>query len=461
MMKHSHFSSLFINFYSRFSLRNAPGHVSLYSTAAAKSHRKSWQVSLNLLYRRISRTGYPRASAFSILDQWIQEGRTVDKDGLVSIIKELRHFKDYSQALEVSMWMTDKRYIELLPSDTAIRLDLIAKVRGIEQAENYFNNIPKQLKVLPVYSALLNCYAHAKQLEKAEATMQKMRDLGFTRTPLVYNVLLNLYYQTGNREKFDTLMIDMEENGIGCDRYTYGIRLSAAAAASDLEGVNKIMAKCESDPKGLLDWTNYAVAANGYAKAGDVDKALAMLKKSEQLIPCSKRQRGAYEYLMTQYAVLGKKDNTLRLWKHYKEQMKVYNRGYICIITSLVKIGDIESAEKIFEEWDSAKLHYDIRIPNSFIGAYTRKGLLDKAEAIINRIISKGEKPSPTAWNYLARGYLDHDQIEKAVESTTESSFGCTAWVEARQGCCGCMSGILQNESRSGRIRRIHKTTRR
>lgn len=251
--------------------------------------------------------------------------------------------------------------------------------------------------------------------------MQKMRDLGFTRTPLVYNVLLNLYYQTGNREKFDTLMIDMEENGIGCDRYTYGIRLSAAAAASDLEGVNKIMAKCESDPKGLLDWTNYAVAANGYAKAGDVDKALAMLKKSEQLIPSSKRQRGAYEYLMTQYAVLGKKDNTLRLWKHYKELMKVYNRGYICIITSLVKIGDIESAEKIFEEWDSAKLHYDIRIPNSLIGAYTRKGLLDKAEAIINRIISKGEKPSPTAWNYLARGYLDHDQIEKAVESTTKA----------------------------------------
>ncbi|KAK9906048.1 hypothetical protein M0R45_000093 [Rubus argutus] len=314
MMKHSHFSSLFMNFYSRFSLRNAPGQVSLYSTAAAKSHRKSWQVSLNLLYRRISRTGYPRASAFSILDQWIQEGRTVDKDGLVSIIKELRHFKDYSQALEVFAdfgwkyqslpenffplcalqnfiprisaqictsectftdlltiglkgvyWMTDKRYIELLPSDTAIRLDLIAKVHGIEQAViilTTFPNIESASGLLCSPQLLCPC----KTVGKSRGHHAEDEGLGFTRTPLVYNVLLNLYYQTGNREKFDTLMIDMEENGIGCDRYTYGIRLSAAAAASDLEGVNKIMAKCESDPKGLWDWTNYAVAANGYAK---------------------------------------------------------------------------------------------------------------------------------------------------------------------------------------------------
>ncbi|KAM2104812.1 hypothetical protein ACFX1X_014286 [Malus domestica] len=32
-------------------------------------------------------------------------------------------------------------------------------------------------------------------VEKAEDVMQKMRDLGFARTPLSYNILLNLYYQ--------------------------------------------------------------------------------------------------------------------------------------------------------------------------------------------------------------------------------------------------------------------------
>ncbi|XP_024191142.2 pentatricopeptide repeat-containing protein At2g20710, mitochondrial [Rosa chinensis] len=433
MMKHSHFSALFNTLYSRFC------HVSLYSTAVPKSHRKLWKVSLNTLYRRICGSEF-QASVLPILDRWVQEGQTVDRDELVTIIKELRYYKDYGRALEVSMWMSDKRYAVLFPSDVAIRLDLIAKVHGIEEAEIYFNNTPKQLKVLQVYHALLNCYARAKQLEKAEATMQKMRDLGFCRTSWSYNDLLNLYYKTGNHEKFDSLMSEMEENGIGFDRFTYGIRLSAAAAASDLEGIDKILAEWESDPKILVDWTNYAIAANGYTKAGAVDKALEMLKRSEEHVPNSKRQRPAYEHLMTQYAVLGKKDDTLRLWKCYKEQMKVYSRGYICVMTSLLNSDDIETAEKIFEEWESEPVNYDIRIPNTLIGAYTRNGFLDKAEAILSRIRLKDGKPNHTTLIYLAKGYLDQGQIEKALELATKAV--CAAppgWMPNKDVVVACL----------------------
>ncbi|XP_070667766.1 uncharacterized protein [Malus domestica] len=35
----------------------------------------------------------------------------------------------------------------------------------------------------------------------------------------------------------------MEERGIGRDKYTYGIQLNACAAASDLEGIDKVMAE--------------------------------------------------------------------------------------------------------------------------------------------------------------------------------------------------------------------------
>lgn len=38
-----------------------------------------------------------------------------------------------------------------------------------------------------------------------------------------------------------------------------------------------------------------------------MEKALEMLEKSEKLISSSERQRAAYEHLITQYAVLGKK----------------------------------------------------------------------------------------------------------------------------------------------------------
>ncbi|XP_034224982.1 pentatricopeptide repeat-containing protein At2g20710, mitochondrial-like [Prunus dulcis] len=415
-MKHSRFSSLF-NLYSRFGFRNVPG-VSLYSTATDPTyhHRKCWNGALNNLYGRISRVGDRNACILPILDEWIEEGGNAEKDDLVTIIKELRQFKYYKHALELSMWMTDKRYFSLMKADVAIRLDLISKVHGIEQAENYFENIPKQLKALEVYCTLLNCYAHVKLVEKAEATMQKMRDLGFARTPLVYNALLNLYYKTGNTDKFDVLLNVMEESGISCDRCTYGIRLSAYASASDHEGIDKVVAEWESNPGFQVDWINYSVAANGYVKVGNVERALEMLEKSEKLISSSERPRAVYEHLMTQYAVLGKKDDVVRLWKLYSKHMKIYNKGYIAIITSLLKFGDVESAEKIYEEWESRELTFDIRIPNHLIGAYARRGLFDKAEAFLNRIILKGGKLDTRSWFTLARLYLDRNQIEKAVE---------------------------------------------
>ncbi|KAF2307708.1 hypothetical protein GH714_031075 [Hevea brasiliensis] len=357
---------------------------SFHSTTPLPAHHvfgRARKDSLNELYRRISPVGDPKVSIIPILDRWIEEGRSVNKNQLQVFIKEFRYYKRYSHALEISMWMTDKRYFALTTRDVALRLDLISKVHGIEQAERYFNNIPQQLKVLEVYGALLNCYAYARSVEKAEAVMQKMRDLGFCRETLTYNVMLNLYYQTGNVEKFDALTHEMEENGIAYDKFTLTIRLSAYAAVSDIEGMEKTIKKMESDSRVVLDWASYAAAASGYTKAGLVDKALEMLKKSEGLIT-SKKRSTAYNFLLTQYAATGKKDEVLRLWELYKKKAKIYNIGYFSIISSLSKLDDFESAEKIFEEWESQNLKYDIRVPNFLIGAYSRKGHLDRAETL-------------------------------------------------------------------------------
>ncbi|KAD7117910.1 hypothetical protein E3N88_05178 [Mikania micrantha] len=52
------------------------------------------------LYRRISPVGDPNISIIPVLDQWISEGRTVDKDSLDKIIKSLMKFRRFKHALE-------------------------------------------------------------------------------------------------------------------------------------------------------------------------------------------------------------------------------------------------------------------------------------------------------------------------------------------------------------------------
>ena len=53
------------------------------------------------LYRRISPVGDPDISIVPVLDEWVSEGREVDRESLNSIIGSLKKFKRFKHALEV------------------------------------------------------------------------------------------------------------------------------------------------------------------------------------------------------------------------------------------------------------------------------------------------------------------------------------------------------------------------
>ncbi|XP_060202907.1 pentatricopeptide repeat-containing protein At2g20710, mitochondrial-like [Lycium barbarum] len=377
------------------------------------------------LYRRISPIGDPNESIVPVLDQWVEEGKHVDKEDLQRIIKELKDYRRYKHALEISYWMTDKRFFTPQPSDIGVRVHLIYKLKGLEEVEKYLDSVPQQFKGFHIYSTLLNCYTIEKSVEKAEAIMQKIRDMGFARTPLCYNFMMKMYHQTGNREKMDDMMNEMEGKGIIFDQFTLMIRSSAYAAAGDSDGIDKIVKIMESDKRIALDWNTYTIIAEKYLNVGQVEKALAMLNKVEGTLATIKRNNTTYDLLLRLYALAGKKEEVHRVWDLYKKNQQIYNKGYICMMNSLMKFDDTEGVQRIFEEWESRGLSYDFRIPNFLIGAYCRKGLLHKAEALIDRGLSKGGVPSVITWCHLASGYIHEDQVEKAIEALNKAISIC------------------------------------
>ncbi|KAJ6360852.1 hypothetical protein OIU77_004803 [Salix suchowensis] len=208
------------------------------------------------------------------------------------------------------------------------------------------DDVPESLRGLEVYGALLNCYAHYKHLEEAEATMRKMREMGFVRNVLSYNVMLNLYYQMGKYEKLEVLMQEMEKWGICFSNITYKILLNAYVATSNIEEIKKKLMKMEADPLVSIDWYAYVVAANGYLKAGLIDKTLTMLWRSEQLIS-GKSARFACETLTSLYTAVGNKEQVYRVWNLYKTKGRSLNSSYHCMINSLLKLDGVDGAERI------------------------------------------------------------------------------------------------------------------
>lgn len=95
-MKFSHFNSI-KNFCNHF--RSSPNLLSFsfFSTTVRPRNPSN----LELFYRKISPMGDPNVSIVPVLDQWIEDGRNVEKSALLFMIKELRNYGRHTHALQV------------------------------------------------------------------------------------------------------------------------------------------------------------------------------------------------------------------------------------------------------------------------------------------------------------------------------------------------------------------------
>ncbi|KAJ6758091.1 hypothetical protein OIU74_027222 [Salix koriyanagi] len=291
------------------------------------------------LKRRISMVEDPMVPIIPVIEKWIQEGQVVINSDLKHLIRKLRKIHRFSHALQISQWMSDQRGHNLSPGDVAVRLDLISKVHGLEQAVTYFNSVPESLRGLEVYGALLNCYAHYKRLEEAEATMRKMREMG--------------------------------------------------VSTSNIEEIKKIMMKMEADPLVSID--------------------------------CGKSARFACETLLSLYTSVGNKEQLYRVWNLYKTKGRSLNSSYLCMINSLLKLDDVDGAERIWEEWVSIVKFFDIQIPNVMVSTYSKRGLWEKAEAFVGKIVASGIKIEASTLDRLATGYHVGGQMLKASETINKA----------------------------------------
>ncbi|XP_045800707.1 pentatricopeptide repeat-containing protein At2g20710, mitochondrial-like [Trifolium pratense] len=393
---------------------SVPRFLQMYTTKTS--------IGFSALENRILKNGDPRTSMTPILNQWVEQGKEVTRPVLHRIITRLANYRRFSHALQVSEWMSNNSKNDLSPGDIAKRLNLISKVHGLEQAQKFFKGIPEAKIGFKIYAALLNCYAEHKSLEEAEVTMEKIKKLRPVDMTVCYNMMLKLYAQKGKHEKLDRLMQEMQEKDI-CNGATYTIRLNAYVNSRDIEGMEKLLMQMEADPVATVDWYTYATAANGYMKVGNVEKASEMMKKSENSVN-DRARKTAYESLLTMHAAIGNKDEVYRLWNRCKNLRNSFNSSYLCMLSSLVKLDDVEGAEKILQEWESGNPRFDIRIPNMMITAYCKWGLFDKAEAYIKRLLDDGKELDGSTWDRLSSAYHTDNAMEKAVETLKKATLG-------------------------------------
>ena len=200
--------------------------------------------------------------------------------------------------MQVSEWMGSKGVCESTPGYHAVQLDLIGRVRGLDTAESYFNNLSDQNKNAKTYGALLNCYVRERLVDKSLSHMKKMKEMGFAIS-LNYNNIMCLYTNIGEHEKVADVLTEMKEDGISPDNYSYRICINSYGARSDINGMEKILHEMEEQTHISMDWNTYAAVANFYIKADLTDKAVETLKEAEKKL--EKKDGFGYNHLISHY----------------------------------------------------------------------------------------------------------------------------------------------------------------
>ncbi|KAK7405224.1 hypothetical protein VNO78_06423 [Psophocarpus tetragonolobus] len=383
-----------------------------FSTVTASARRRN-------LYSRINPLGDPSVSIVPVLDEWIEEGNAVNGYYLKDVVKFLRNRKRLSHALEVSEWMSSKGLCPISPSDLAVQLDLIGRVRGVESAERYFQSLNDGDKTYQLHGALLNCYVREGLVDKSLSQMQKMKDMGVVCC-INYNSLMYLYLQTQQLEKVPDVLAEMQKDGVPPNIFSYRLCINSYGDRGDLENVEKLLEEMEREPHIDTDWITYSMVAKFYIKAGMKEKALVNLKKCEE--KAEKGNAVAYDHLIGHYAALGGKGAVMRVWKLQKANCKKQlNREYITMLSSLVKLGEFDMAEEVVGEWELSGNVCDFRVPNIVLIGYCQSGLVEKAEALLQRLVAEGKTPTPNSWAITASGYVAKDNMEKAFQCIKEA----------------------------------------
>ncbi|KVH87901.1 pentatricopeptide repeat-containing protein At5g27460 [Cynara cardunculus var. scolymus] len=362
---------------------------------------------------------YPRRSATNVLQNWVSEGRKVSIYDLRHISKQLVRHGRYKHALEVMKWMEDQEHFKISEADHALRLELTIRLNTLKEAEDYFAQIPTIASQRASYLHLLNSYVKEKATEKAESLMTKMNSFGANVTPHPFNAMMKLYIATCQFELVLSIISQMKQNKVPKNVLSYNLWMSACNEVYGVEYVEMVHKEMVNDKHVKVGWSSLCTLANIYMKSGLVEKATLALRNAEDKL--SFNNHFGFFFLITNYASLKNKDGVLRVWESCKRvDGKLTCANYMCMVLSLVKIGDVKEAEKVFMEWESQCRRYDIRVSNILLGAYVRDGLMEKAQKFHLHTLEKGGCPNFKTWEILMEGYVRSQKMKKAIVAMKE-----------------------------------------
>ncbi|KAL8167811.1 hypothetical protein V2J09_009310 [Rumex salicifolius] len=346
-------------------------------------------------------------SVRSVLDKYVSDGNPLDTSVISHTMLALRKRLMYQQALQLSEWLEAKKAVDFNEVMYASRLDLVAKVHGLQKAEQYIKMVPESFRGELVYRTLLaNCVSF-DNVKKAEEVYNKMRQLNFATSSFTCNQMIILYKKV-DRKKIADILLYMEKENVKPTLVTYKHLIDTKGRSADIIGMEKV-AKTMKDDGFKPDVSTTAIMVKHYIAAGYKEEASSLLMeiKGRKL----KDIRPMCAMLIPLYASLGNEEEVERVWNICKKNPQ--HDEYIAAIDAWGKLKQIEKAEAVFNNLAKTKKvasrHYA-----TLLRIYADNKMLKKGQDLMRRMEESGCQIGPLTLDALVKLYLELGEVEKA-----------------------------------------------
>jgi len=309
--------------------------------------------------------------------------------GSASMLEELVRRRGVDEAWNALAEMqrqnqtTDKftvsRMLMKTVGDGRCRLNPARVYRGIDLVEKFIEMQPKDVDEV-LFNALLDTCCRLKDLTRLEATMQRMRDLKVSPSPVTLGILVKTYGQAGDLQKVLQVWTEMEKQRSQANAVTYGCMIDACVKCGHLEKAVEIF-------KGMRDVGKhrntilYTTLIKGYGLEKDLPSALALFREMPS------------------------------------EEVPYNTITYNSIIDACIKCGDLATAEQLLREMvaPDSPLEPDLITFSTLLKGYCHIGDIDKALQVAEAIKHRGLRKDELVYNTLMDGCVKANDITAGV----------------------------------------------
>ncbi|CAO2822285.1 unnamed protein product [Amaranthus hypochondriacus] len=347
------------------------------------------------------------SSFLNALDHYVED-KDINRTEVYSATMNLRRRKMFVKALQLSEWLEKREDFDFKEQDYASRLDLLAKVRGLNEAENYISNIPKTYREELVYRTFLANCVSVNNMAKAEEIFNKMKELGFSLSPFACNQLLLLYKRTDKKKIADVLLM-MEKEDVKPTLFTYQLLIDTKGLANDMDGMEQIVETMQAN--GISPSLRIkATIARHYANNGLKEKAEAIINDLEG--DDLDYSPWVCPVLLPIYATLGRANDVERVWEVCRSKLR--QADYLAAIEAWGKLKNVEQAEAVFQKMTKSFKRISSRHYNIMLKVYAQNKLLSKGKKLLKEMGDSGCEIGPIAWDCIVKLYVDAGEVEKA-----------------------------------------------